>query len=229
MVFMQRSQNMKAFILAAGIGSRLRPLTDTIPKPLIPVFGKPIIVYWLEKLKDNGFDEVLINCHHLKAQMQQTLGDGSKYGIKIVWQVEEELLNTGGSLMQACQTLNCDNLLLLNADILCNIDLEKFIAETNTGTNSSLVLVPSIKHKVKPDFSYNYGVVQPLTEGEQYTYAGIANIYCPDFIKFKPSTTKFALLEWFEYKLKTKPFNALVHKGIWCDIGTEESLYELGN
>ncbi|MDW7655053.1 MAG: sugar phosphate nucleotidyltransferase, partial [Nitrospiraceae bacterium] len=89
---------MKAMILAAGLGTRLRPLTDTTPKPLLPVAGTPLIVWNLLLLKRHGFQDVIINLHHLGSMIEQALGDGSRYGLQIVYSYEPVILGTGGGL-----------------------------------------------------------------------------------------------------------------------------------
>ena len=91
---------MKAMILAAGLGTRLRPLTNTIPKPLLPVGGTPLIVWNLLLLKRHGFHQVVINLHHLGPLIEQALGDGSKFGLRIIYSREPVILGTGGGIKQ---------------------------------------------------------------------------------------------------------------------------------
>ena len=213
---------MEAFILAAGLGSRLRPVTDCTPKPLILINGKPIVVYWIEKLQKLGFKRVLINCHHLKQQMIATLGDGSQFGIKILWQCEQQLLNTGGSVVKACRTLATDKLLLINADIYCDIDLDLLQKKADS---SCLCLVPALQHNSSKDFNERAGYVSLFNNSDTaYTYAGVAHLDCQDILSFQPESERFPLVQWFYDQLKQKLLAAYIHRGYWYDIGTAESL-----
>ena len=114
---------MKAMILAAGLGSRLRPLTNAIPKPLLPIAGTPLIVWNLLLLKQHGFHDVVINLHHLGPMIEQALGNGSRYGWRIIYSREPVILGTGGGLKQAEQHFSGEPVLVLNADTLVDLDL----------------------------------------------------------------------------------------------------------
>jgi len=113
----------KAMILAAGFGTRLRPLTNNVPKPLLPVGGKPIIYYVIECLKQNGIEEIVINLHYLGNLIRENLGDGKKFGLKIVYTEEKEILGTGGGIKNAEKYLKGDRFIVMNSDILVRIDL----------------------------------------------------------------------------------------------------------
>ena len=114
---------MKAMILAAGLGTRLRPLTNSIPKPLLPIAGTPLIVWNLLLLKRHGFKDVVINLHHLGPMIEQALGNGSRYGLRIIYSREPVILGTGGALKQAEQHFCGESVLVLNADTLVELDL----------------------------------------------------------------------------------------------------------
>jgi NDP-sugar pyrophosphorylase family protein len=114
---------MKAMILAAGLGTRLRPLTNTIPKPLLPIAGTPLIVWNLLLLKRHGFHEVVINLHHLGPMIEQALGNGSSYGLRIIYSREPVILGTGGGLKQAEPHFSGEPVLVLNGDTLVELDL----------------------------------------------------------------------------------------------------------
>lgn len=114
---------MKAMILAAGLGTRLRPLTNTIPKPLLPVGGTPLIVWNLLLLKRHGIDRVVINLHHLGPMIEQVLGDGSQFGIRIIYSREPVILGTGGGIKQAEPHFSGEPVLILNGDTLVEMDL----------------------------------------------------------------------------------------------------------
>ncbi|MFO0701451.1 MAG: NDP-sugar synthase [Nitrospira sp.] len=115
---------MKAMILAAGLGTRLRPLTNTIPKPLLPVAGTPLIVWNLLLLKRHGFHQVVINLHYLGPMIEQALGDGSKFGMRIIYSHEPIILGTGGGIKKAEPYFSGEPVLILNADTLFELDLE---------------------------------------------------------------------------------------------------------
>jgi NDP-sugar pyrophosphorylase family protein len=119
---------MKAMILAAGLGTRLRPLTNTIPKPLLPVAGTPLIVWNLLLLKRHGFQEVVINLHHLAPIIERALGDGSKFGLRIIYSHEPMILGTGGGIKQAEPYFSGEPVLVLNGDTLFELDLEALCA-----------------------------------------------------------------------------------------------------
>jgi len=114
---------MKAMILAAGLGTRLRPLTDTTPKPLLPVAGTPMIVWNLLLLKRHGIRDVVINLHHLGTMISQALGDGGAFGMRIVYSHEPVILGTGGGIKQAEPHFNGEPVLILNGDTLFELDL----------------------------------------------------------------------------------------------------------
>ncbi len=119
---------MKAMILAAGLGTRLRPLTNTIPKPLLPVGGTPLIIWNLLLLKRYGFHDVVINLHHLGPVIEQALGNGSKFGLRIIYSQEPMILGTGGGVKQAEPYFSGEPVLVLNGDTLFELDLEALCA-----------------------------------------------------------------------------------------------------
>lgn len=119
---------MKALVLAAGRGERLRPLTDTIPKPLVEIGGRALIEYPLGMLKRAGITEVAINVHHLAGAMQSALGDGARLGIDIVWSPEPVLFGTGGPLGGLAGFLGSDTFVVANSDTILNLDLAAMIA-----------------------------------------------------------------------------------------------------
>jgi NDP-sugar pyrophosphorylase family protein len=119
---------MKAMILAAGLGTRLRPLTNTIPKPLLPVAGTPLIAWNLLLLRQHGFHEVVINLHHLGPMIERALGTGSKFGLRIIYSQEPVILGTGGGIKQAEPHFSGDPVLVLNGDTLFELDLTALCA-----------------------------------------------------------------------------------------------------
>lgn len=122
----QRKRFMKAMILAAGLGTRLRPLTNTIPKPLLPVGGTPLIVWNLLLLRRHGIRDVIVNLHHLGHLIEKELGDGSTWGLRISYSREPTILGTGGGLKQAEKFFAGEPFLVMNGDTLCELNVEAF-------------------------------------------------------------------------------------------------------
>ncbi len=119
---------MKAMVLAAGLGTRLRPLTDILPKPLLPVAGRPLLEWNLLLLKRHGITEVIINLHHLGEQIVRALGDGARLGLRLAYSHEPTLQGTGGGIKQAAPFLKDGAFLVLNGDTLSDCDLTALIA-----------------------------------------------------------------------------------------------------
>jgi mannose-1-phosphate guanylyltransferase len=119
---------MKAMVLAAGQGTRLRPLTDTRPKALVPVGGRPMIEYSLLLLRHHGIRDIVINLHHHGEQIENRLADGSQLGLQISYSVEPELLDTGGGLLKAKPFLQNDTFIVINTDVLIDLHLDELLA-----------------------------------------------------------------------------------------------------
>lgn len=145
---------MKAMVLAAGLGTRLRPLTDHTPKPLIDVAGRPMIAYPLLQLAAAGIRDVVVNIHHLASQMRAALGDGSAFGVHITYSEEEELLDTGGGIQRASKWLAGDTFLVLNADSIHDVPLHDVLrVHRERHATATLVLRPD------PD-AVRYGLIE---------------------------------------------------------------------
>src|SRR5919108_2695 len=132
---------MKALILAAGYGTRLRPLTERIPKPLLPVAGQPILVWNLLLLKRHGITDVVINLHHLGEQIVQAIGNGSRFGMRVAYSHEPTLLGTGGGIQQAAPLLKDGPFLVVNGDTLSACDLTELIAAHRAGKASATLVL----------------------------------------------------------------------------------------
>ncbi len=150
---------MRAMILAAGLGTRMRPLTDTLPKALVPVAGRPLIEYALLFIKSHGIEEVVINLHHLGSKLTEALGDGSSYGLRITYSPEDPILDTGGGIKKAQPFLDGEPFLVLNADTILDFDLTAFLtAHRQTNTIGTLLLRPN------PD-EEQYGLIETDQNG----------------------------------------------------------------
>ena len=145
---------MRAMILAAGFGTRMRPLTDTLPKALVSVAGRPLIEYTLLFVKSHGIEEVVLNLHHLGHRLRDTLGDGSIYGLRITYSPEDPILDTGGGIKNAQPFLDGEPFLVLNADTILDFDLTAFLAtHRQTQAIGTLLLRPN------PDEA-RYGLIE---------------------------------------------------------------------
>ena len=151
---------MKAMILAAGYGKRLRPLTDHTPKPLVPVGGKPLIVHHLEKIAQAGITEVVINLGDLGPNIPQALGNGSAWGLSINYSDEgTEPLETGGGLANALPLLGSETFMLVNGDVWCDLDFSTIPKTLEPKDQALLDLVPQAEWRNRGDFSLEKGLV----------------------------------------------------------------------
>jgi mannose-1-phosphate guanylyltransferase len=150
---------MQALILAGGEGTRLRPITSTVPKPVIPLVDRPFIAFMLEWLRSHGIDDIVMSCGHLASGVRNVLGDGSAYGIKLRYVEEPRPMGTGGALKYAAALLD-DRFLMLNGDVLTDIDLTAQMAQHDrTGAQATLALTPV-------EDPSNYGLVRTADGGE---------------------------------------------------------------
>ena len=204
---------MKAMILAAGLGERMRPLTDHTPKPLLEVAGKPLIVYHIEKLAEAGFEEI-----------PEALGDGSKWGIKITYSDEQQegALESAGGIVKALPLLGDEPFLVVNGDVWCDylfdstFDLKDDLAH--------LILVDNPDHNTKGDFALNDARL--LNEGaHQFTFSGIG-YYSPELFEKLPYG-KSALAPLLRRAIEEEKVSGMLHSGEWRDIGTPERLDEV--
>src|SRR6478752_8193765 len=133
---------MQALILAGGEGTRLRPLTSTVPKPVVPLVDRPFIAFMLAWLREHGVDDVVMSCGHLASGVRNVLGDGSSLGIRLRYVEEPQPLGTGGAVKYA-ESLLDERFLMLNGDVLTDIDLGAQLAQhERTGAKATLALVP---------------------------------------------------------------------------------------
>ena len=145
---------MKAMVLAAGFGNRLRPLTDHTPKPLVNIGGKPLIVHHLEKLSAAGYKEIVINLGHLGSKIPEALGNGSNWSLSIQYSDEgAEPLETGGGMAKALPLLGVDPFLLLNGDVWCDLDFASIPKTLNPESLAKLYLVPKPAWRTHGDFA----------------------------------------------------------------------------
>jgi MurNAc alpha-1-phosphate uridylyltransferase len=215
---------MKAMILAAGRGERMRPLTDHIPKPLVPVAGKPLIVYHLEALARAGFREVVINLAYRGAQIREALDDGSRYGVRISYSDEgPEPIETGGGIFKALRLLGADPFLVVNGDVWTDFNVAT-VPPLDGGAHARLVMVPNPPHVARGDFALD-GEYVIEADKDRFTYSGIG-VFSPEFFHgCKPG--KFPLRPLLSRAIGVRKLKGVVHRGVWLDIGTLERLAEL--
>ena len=216
---------MKAFILAAGRGERMRPLTDHTPKPLLVAGGKPLIVWHLERLAAAGFRELVINHAHLGAHIEQALGDGSRWGLHIRYSPEPPgALETAGGIASALPLLGDQPFLVVNGDIYCDFDFGRFSGSTATGAH--LVMVANPAHHAGGDFSLD-GERVIYANGEQtLTYAGIG-IFSPSFFAGVLPGTVMKLRPLLDAAIAAGTLTGERFAGRWVDVGTPQRLAEL--
>lgn len=212
-------------ILAAGLGERLRPLTNTIPKPLINFAGKPLIDHHLERLKTAGFKEIVINLSHLGEKIKAYLGDGQNYGVDINYSIEgDSPLETAGGIIHALPLLGDEPFLVINSDIWCNHSLS--FANLSNEIKAHLVLIDNPPHNSNGDFVYEFGKV--FNTGENFlTYSGIG-IYHPELFRHLPKK-KLALAPILRSAVEKGLVSAEYFTGNWFDIGTPERLKHADN
>ncbi len=225
---------MKAMILAAGLGTRMRPLTLDTPKPLLCAADKPLIVWHLEALKRAGIDEIVINCAWLAEKLIQALGDGNQFGVKIHWSVETEALETAGGIINALPLLGESPFLLVNGDVWTRFDY-KNLCEYKLGSDlAHLVLVDNPPQHPDGDFILaNQRVYSPKhnskaisqPDAEQLTFAGIS-VISPMLLSHldqgKRPLAPLLIQAMLEDKVSGRKMT-----DVWVDVGTPERLSAL--
>ncbi len=214
---------MKAMILAAGRGERLRPLTDKTPKPLIKVAGKSLIEYHLQNLSAAGFKEIVINTAWLAENIHHQLGNGESYGVTIQYSDEGEALETAGGIINALPLLGKKPFLVVNGDIWCDFDFST-LPELNNSTQAHLVLVNNPDHNKKGDFALQDGLIKN-TGKPMYTFSGIG-IYSASFFA-EQQAGPLPLAPIIRNKCETGLVSGQYYNGEWTDIGSIERLQEL--
>lgn len=215
-------------LLAAGRGERLRPLTDSVPKALVPVRGKPLIAWHLERLARAGFRDAVINVAHLGGKIEQALGDGARFGMSIRYSREPEPLETAGGIAHAGTLLGDAPFLLVNADVYCEYDFARLRDFPLGGRLAHLVLVPNPPHRPAGDFSLERGVVRGSGNAgtPRYTYAGLA-VVSPRLVGDVPAGAKAPLAPLLYAAADRGLLSGEAFDGLWQDVGTAERLAEL--
>lgn len=212
----------RAMLLAAGRGERLRPLTDACPKPLLPVGGRPLIHWQLERLARAGFDRVVVNTSWLAERIAEELGDGARFGLAIELSYEgPEPLETGGGIQHALARL-ADPFLVVNSDVWCDVDLDA-LALGSTDL-AQLVLVDNPPHHPQGDFALHQGRVRE-PGAPRLTFAGIGVYRHALFAGSAPG--RFPLAPLLRAAAARDQLAGHHHRGTWLDVGTPERLAAL--
>ncbi len=212
-----------AMILAAGRGERMRPLTDTSPKPLLRIKQKALIEYHLETLKLAGIEHVVINHAWLGQQIVDFLGSGNRYGLKLHYSAEQQALETAGGILQAMPTIKAHSdgqvFWVVNGDVFTNFDFTQLPTDLTQGC-AHLVMVDNPAHHPHGDFACVEGRV--TLQSPRLTFSGIAAYHFEFFKHCQPG--KRALAPMLIEAIQEGRISGQIHSGIWYDIGTPERL-----
>lgn len=216
-------------ILAAGRGERMRPLSDRVPKPLLPVAGKPLVAWLVEKLARSGFVEIVINMSHLGELIESTLGDGAVFGVDIAYSREREALETAGGIAAALPLLGEAPFLAVNGDIYSDFDFARLKPAagrlTSAGELAHLVLVDNPLHHSDGDFCLEGGMVG-AHGGARFTFSGIG-VYHPALFSPVRRGAKSELAALLREPIAQRRVSGEHHGGLWIDVGTPERLAQL--
>jgi MurNAc alpha-1-phosphate uridylyltransferase len=220
---------MKAMILAAGRGERMRPLTERVPKALLEAGGRPLIAHLIERLARSGFTELVVNVSHLAGMIKRELGDGSRYGVRIVYSREAQPLETGGGIAYALPLLGEAPFLVVNSDIFCDFDLARLAAPAATLAPGNglahLVLVDNPQHHPAGDFALAAGKVSAGGPG-RLTFSGIG-VYAPALFAQIARGARCQLVTLLQPAMARGLVTGEHHRGMWMDIGTPQRLEAL--
>jgi len=226
---------MRAMILAAGRGLRMRPLTDHTPKPLLPVAGKPLIVWHLERLARAGFVDVVINHAWLGDQIEAALGDGSRWAVRICYSPESPALETAGGIARALPLLGDAPFLVVNGDVWCDWSPEQAagLAARLDGSRqlACLLMANNPPHHPAGDFTLQDGVLVDVVDdvspdAPRLTYTGIG-VYHPALFADVPATQATPLAPLLRRAIARRAVLGQRHEGVWLDVGTPERLAQL--
>jgi len=216
---------MKAMLLAAGRGERLRPLTDEVPKALVEAGGKPLIAWHLERLAAAGCREAVINVSHLGERIVDAVGDGARFGLRVSYSREPERLETAGGIAQALSLLGPQPFALLNADVYCEFPLGRLLGLSLGARLAHLVLVPNPVHRPRGDFGLVTGLIRS-DAATRYTYAGLA-VLSPELVRSVTPGQKAPLAPLLYEAADAGRMTGELYEGLWQDVGTLERLAEL--
>lgn len=226
---------MKGFVLAAGLGERLRPITDTLPKPMMPVGNLPLIGYALRLLAHHGITDIVVNLHHHAKLLAESLGDGGRYGVKITYSHEQEILGTGGALKFAHELLEDDTFVVLNSDTILDLDLDAILAAHRArGAIATMVLRGDARQQefgqidVDPTGRVRriLGQGSALPDLRSLMFSGV-HVIEPRFLEYIPPDVKTCIIRYAYIKAlqNDEVIGGEVMDGYWTDAGTPQRYY----
>ena len=215
-------------ILAAGLGKRMQPLTASLPKPLLQVGGKSLIQRQIDRLKDAGVTEFVINHFYLGQMIEDHLGDGSTLGVKIIYSREPIQLETAGGIIKSLPKLQEESFIVVNADVWSDFDFSSLQPVDGVDRLAHLVLVRNAEHNPLGDFHIDdWGRVHedPDAEGERLTFSGISVMHRNLFagLPIQP----MSVIPLLQQAMSEKKVSGEIHSGVWVDVGTPERLQEV--
>jgi MurNAc alpha-1-phosphate uridylyltransferase len=227
------SRNKVAMILAAGRGERMRPLTDQMPKPMLKVGDKPLIVWHIERLRAAGFHRIVINHAHLGQQIEAALGNGAAFGVSIEYSREISALETAGGIATALPLIESEVFPVVNGDIYCEYDFSR-LAEPMTRLadgqdQTHLVMVDNPPHHPQGDFVLDAGRVVPsslVAHGSRLTFSGIG-VYHRALFARTPAGEKAPLAPLLRQAIDAGRASGEHYAGRWEDVGTPARLNAL--
>lgn len=220
----------KAMILAAGRGERMRPLTDHTPKPLLPAGGKPLIVWHIERLRAAGITELVINHAHLGHRLEEALGDGAAFDVRITWSPEASALETAGGIRHALPLLGEAPFIVVNGDIFCDADFTALRAAAQSldadGPLAHLLLVDNPAHHPGGDFHLAAGGLIHADGQPRLTFSGLG-AYHPALFSALADDTPAKLAPLLREAMNAGKVTGQHHAGRWIDVGTPQRLAAL--
>lgn len=229
----------QAILLAAGLGTRLRPLTYRIPKPALPVGGIPIILFNLYLLKHSGIQKVVINLYHQGAALQKLLKNAGRLGLKLEWSLEKNILGTAGGIAKALRKLKTEPTFILNGDILLDLNLEKMMEQhRKRGAAATLAVVPPDRAKVENfvEFAANKKIFRIAGKPERKTRTRLskgiftgAHLVDPALFRSVPRNQFSCVIQdVYQQALEhSLPLLSYLHRGHWWDLGDLKSMKEV--
>ena len=221
---------MRAMILAAGLGKRMRPLTENTPKPLLKVDGKPLVEHLLQRLISGGVTGVVINYHHLGEMIRNFLGDGSRFGIEILYSEEPDLLETGGGIINSLPKLKDESFIVVNADVWTDFDFNRLEYINGDHCLAHLVLVENTQDNPTGDFYINQsGLVHDAAgnDSKRLTFSGISVLHRNLFEGYQSEPLSLAPL--LKMAMMKGLVSGEVHNGVWIDVGTPQRLEQVNS
>ncbi len=232
-----RSPAVKGFILAAGFGQRMRPITETVPKPLLPVGNLPLIGYALKLLAHHGITDVIVNVHHLGKLLKESLGDGANFGVSITYSEEEEILGTGGGLKKMHALLEDDTFVVVNSDTVLDLDLAAVIAAHRANEALATMVLrqdPRQGEFGQIEIEQDGRVRKILGQGvakapvQPYMFAGV-HVLEPRFLEYIPPDVQTCIMRYAYTKAlnNNEPLYGATMDGYWSDAGTPERYFQV--